>query len=221
MSNNLNLNFIYICHYNKLIERKKSISQQLSKYNLTNYIFVEHFDKEFLLKDEVKKIYPNIEIANMTLGEKSLALKHSWIVNDAYVNKYESILVLEDDAILCDDFVNKFNQDKEQLPNDWDIGWIGSCFHLNEPYIDGINVYPTKRGSRCTHAFCLSRKFMTNMHKEFFNINQPSDCFYNYIIKNFNIENYWFQPPLAFQSLDFCSSLNADPNHKWNPAHMG
>jgi len=59
------------------------------------------------------------------------------------------------------------------------------------------------------------------MSKEIKNISLPSDCYYNYIVKKFDVNNYWFQPPLALQSLEFASSLNANPNHRWNPQEMG
>jgi hypothetical protein len=53
------------------------------------------------------------------------------------------------------------------------------------------------------------------------NIDQPSDCYYNTIVKKFDLNNYWFQPALALQSLEFASSLNANPNHRWDPRAMG
>ena len=107
------------------------------------------------------------------------------------------------------------------MPADWDIGWVGSCFNLKEPEISNVNVYKTSRGSRCTHAFCLSKSFSEKMINEIKNINKPSDMFYNYIVKKFDLNNYWFQPPLALQSLEFSSSLNENQNHKWNPQEMG
>ena len=44
-------------------------------------------------------------------------------------------------------------------------------------------------------------------------INLPSDHFYNYLIEKFNLNNYWFEPSLAIQSLDFCSAISGN---YWN-----
>jgi GR25 family glycosyltransferase involved in LPS biosynthesis len=219
----INVDKIYICHYHKLTDRKKAMMDQLDEFGMTEYVFVENFDKDSWDIKSINEQYPKINApeTRMSPAEKSLALKHSWIVQDTQEKGYSSVLVLEDDAVLCKNFVEHFNRYKQQLPEDWDIGWVGSCFHLREPHISGVNVYKTNRGSRCGHAYCLSRQFAVKMAKEFRNINLPADTYYNYIVKNFSVNNYWFQPPLALQSLEFCSSLNENPNHKWNPQEMG
>jgi GR25 family glycosyltransferase involved in LPS biosynthesis len=214
---------IYICHYSKLADRKQFMINQLQDFDINDYEFVEHYDKNELNHESISQKYPLINHPQnpMTPGEKSLALKHVWIIRDMLEKNYDSVLVLEDDAVLCQDFVKHFNNYKAQLPNDWDIGWVGSCFHLKEPQIPNVNVYKTNRGSRCTHAFCLSKHFAKKVYDEVLNVHLPSDHYYNYIVKKFSLNNYWFQPALASQSLDFCSALNADPNHKWPPELMG
>ena len=219
---NIDTDKIYICHYKKLTDRKIIILDQLQKLGLDNYIFVEQFDKDSWNTEEITKEFPKILHANrINDSERSLALKHAWIVTDMYKQGYSSVLVLEDDAVLVDDFVEKYNSYMNQMPIDWDIGWVGSCFGLKEPEISNINVYKTNRGSRCTHAYCISKSFSIKMIDEIKNIDKEADLYYNYIIERFNLNNYWFQPPLALQSLEFFSSLRGNQNYKWNPQEMG
>ena len=204
-----------------MTDRKIIILDQLQKLGLDNYIFVEQFDKDSWNTEEITKEFPKILHANrINDAERSLALKHAWIVTDMYKQGYSSVLVLEDDAVLVDDFVEKYNSYMNQMPIDWDIGWVGSCFGLKEPEISNINVYKTNRGSRCTHAYCISKSFSINMIDEIKNIDKEADLYYNYIIERFNLNNYWFQPPLALQSLEFFSSLRGNQNHKWNQQEM-
>ena len=219
---NIDTDKIYICHYKKLTDRKIIILDQLQKLGLDNYIFVEQFDKDSWNTEEITKEFPKIlHPANrINNAERSLALKHAWIVTDMYKQGYSSVLVLEDDAVLVDDFVEKYNSYMNQMPIDWDIGWVGSCFGLKEPEISNINVYKTNRGSRCTHAYCISKSFSIKMIDEIKNIDKEADLYYNYIIERFNLNNYWFQPPLALQSLEFFSSLRGNQNHKWNQQEM-
>ena len=218
---NIDTDKIYICHYKKLTDRKIIILDQLQKLGLDNYIFVEQFDKDSWNTEEITKEFPKILHANrINDSERSLALKHAWIVTDMYKQGYSSVLVLEDDAVLVDDFVEKYNSYMNQMPIDWDIGWVGSCFGLKEPEISNINVYKTNRGSRCTHAYCISKSFSIKMIDEIKNIDKEADLYYNYIIERFNLNNYWFQPPLALQSLEFFSSLRGNQNHKWNQQEM-
>ena len=219
---NIDTDKIYICHYKKLTDRKIIILDQLQKLGLDNYMFVEQFDKDSWNTEEITKEFPKILHANrINDSERSLALKHAWIVTDMYKQGYSSVLVLEDDAVLVDDFVEKYNSYMNQMPIDWDIGWVGSCFGLKEPEISNINVYKTNRGSRCTHAYCISKSFSIKMIDEIKNIDKEADLYYNYIIERFNLNNYWFQPPLALQSLEFFSSLRGNQNYKWNPQEMG
>ena len=219
---NIDTDKIYICHYKKLTDRKIIILDQLQKLGLDNYMFVEQFDKDSWNTEEITKEFPKIfHPANkINNAERSLALKHAWIVTDMHKQGYSSVLVLEDDAVLVDDFVEKYNSYMKQMPVDWDIGWVGSCFGLKEPEIPNINVYKTNRGSRCAHAYCISKSFSINMIDEIKNIDKEADLYYNYIIERFNLNNYWFQPPLALQSLEFFSSLRGNQNHKWNQQEM-
>lgn len=221
MESLIDVDHVYICHYKKLVDRKIKVLEQLDLFKITNFSFVELFDKDNWDESDILKKYPKINDTNMTPAEKSLALKHAWIVQDMHEKKYDSILVLEDDVVLCENFVQQFNHYKKQLPKDWDIGWVGSCFNLREPEIPGLNVYKTDRGSRCTHAYILSEQFAKKIIIEIKNINLVSDCYYNHIVKQFNLNNYWFQPALAFQSLEFFSSLKENFNHKWKKEEMG
>jgi len=212
----INADKIYVCHYSKLIDRKQLMIDQFNKLNIKNYEFVELYDKNSWNINDISKIYPMINhpSTNLTDGEKSLTLKHVWIIRNMYENNYSSVLVLEDDAILCDNFVEKYNQYILELPEFWDIGWVGSCFNLREPQKPNIYIYKTDRGSRCTHAFCISKYLAKKVYEEVLNVNMASDHYYNYLVKKFNLENYWFQPPLATQSLNHPSSLTGKYWHE-------
>lgn len=219
----LDVDKVYVCHYNKLIDRKNKILEQFQKFNIINYQFVELYDKDTWNKDEVRQLFPKIDIDGIGTNslkdaEKSLVMKHSWIIQDMHKNQYDSVMVFEDDVVLVDDFVKLFNSYKKEMPSDWDIGWVGSCFNLKEPSQPNKKVYKTFRGSRCTHAFCLSKKFAEKVICEIKNVNEAADHYYNRIIKQFNLNNYWFQPALAFQSLEFTSAISGN---RWTSDIVG
>ena len=77
----------------------------------------------------------------------------------------------------------------KQMPIDWDVGWVGSCFHLKEPEVPNVNIYRSRRGSRCGHAYCLSKAFAQKMIHDIRNVDKPADFYYNYIIKKFDLNN--------------------------------
>jgi mannosyltransferase OCH1-like enzyme len=219
----LNVDDIYICHYSKLKERKQSIIEQLEEECIYSYKFIEKYDKNNWTVNEIEKEYPKVFKewkTGMTSysedaqnSERSLVLKHMLILKDFYASGGKSALVLEDDVLLCDQFVNYCNYFMSQLPNDWDMAWVGSCLNLHEQKIEGKNVYKTDRGSRCTHAFLISRQMVDKVIDSLSNVNLPADHFFNYLIKEFKLNNYWFEPALAIQSMAFCSSISGN---YWN-----
>jgi hypothetical protein len=219
--NKLNVDKVYICHYKKLKDRKDELKNHLEDNKIFDYEFVELFDKDEWDKEEIRKQYPNVfevtdENRYLNDSEVSLTLKHSWIIQDAHSKEYESSLVLEDDVLLCYDFLDNFNNYKSQLPDDWDIAWVGSCYNLHADYDGKTNVYKTNHGSRCTHAFAISKQFCQKVVNEVKNVNDASDFFYNKLVKNFNLNNYWFEPCLAFQDIKYQSAISG----RYWPSHL-
>jgi GR25 family glycosyltransferase involved in LPS biosynthesis len=224
----LNVDQIYICHYKKLKERKESLLDQFREEKIYRYEFVENFDKTEWNINEIEKEYPKVfkewkkglesYDENSQNSERSLALKHAFILKDIFKKQYQATLILEDDVILCDDFVNYCNLFMSQLPDNWDIVWVGSCLNLHEPSVESQYVYKTDRGSRCTHAFLVSKSMVNKVIDCVSDINLPSDHFYNYLIEKFKLNNYWFEPSLANQSLEYKSEISGN---YWNEFIVG
>ena len=202
----------YICHWNKLMDRKKILIENLSHLGLNNYEFVESYIAEELNEKEIKNEYPLIFQPTekgrfLKMSEISLALKHCWIIKDAFSKKYDSILILEDDVAFEKDFIENFNDFKSQLPDDWDIAWVGGCCGLHSNNIlDSKNVYES-RYSRCTHSFIISKIGISKIESQISNINEAIDWYYNTLIENLKLKNYWFEPVLAKQNIEFMSTI--------------
>jgi len=208
----INIEKIYICHWNKLIERKKILIQSLDQIGLNKYEFVENYIAAELDEEEISKEYPFIFKPNqknryLRKSEISLALKHCWIVKDAFDKNYEDVLILEDDVKLEYDFIERFNYYKSQLPTDWDIAWIGGCCNLHSKNIlPNINVYK-ENSSRCAHAFIISKIGLSKIKNHISDINEAIDWYYNTLILELELKNYWFEPILATQNNEFKSTV--------------
>lgn len=201
-----------MCHYQKLTERREYVNKVVSKHNISLH-WVLDFDKESLNKEELSKIYPylfsNKNGRNLSLAEISLVLKHKYVFDDVVKNDYKNVVVFEDDIILVDDFSTKLNEYMNQLPEDYDILWIGTCCDLHVPQTNpNINVYPCQHGSRCTHAYVISNSACKKLNDIFHGIYQPIDWFFNSSIRNLNMNNFWAEPELSTQDLSFDSAIN-------------
>ena len=90
---------IFVLHYSKLIDRKKYILEQFKKHNITNFEFIEKYDKDEITEEESKLFHSQFKKSSM-----SLSLKHFYVYKEI-ADKYDNALILEDDAILCDNFL--------------------------------------------------------------------------------------------------------------------
>ena len=227
---------IFICHYEKLSERKKILLNHLDNENIHDYEFITDYNKDTWSKDKIKKDFPKIfetieikphvdfimlgnsrSVSSVTLlpdksGKKlrdsqiSLTLKHLKIIQEV-AEKYEYALVLEDDVVLCDDFLKKFSDSFNQLPDDWDLGWVGTCCGLNAfPILEGKLIYKNS-GARCTHAYIISNQGAKKILPEVKYCNHVCDFFFNIVIEKCKLNNYWFEPVLATQSSQFNTTL--------------
>ncbi len=212
-----NIDKIFICHYTKLAERKPILDIQIKIQKLADITtWVESYDKEEMNINELVKTLPNINNRLNILGHKSrtlrmseisLILKHNHIWKTMVDEDIENVLVLEDDAILKDNFIEEFNKYSDEIPTDYDLLWVGSCCGLHaKPLEDGKHIYK-KNGSRCTHAYLISKKCAIKMMEYHKINNSPADFMFNEAIQKYSLNSYWLEPSLVSQNNAFQSSV--------------
>lgn len=209
----LNIDHIYICHYTKLTERKAFIENQLDSFGINNYEFISSYDPELLDKKLISQRYPYIfdktkkDKRYLRISEISLALKHCYAIEKSYKQNYNSVLILEDDALLGDNFILSYNNYLKQLPDDWDLFWAGSCCNLHMPEIkSNQNIYQTNK-SRCTHCYSISKKGLGILNNVIYNIDEAIDWYYNDIINRCGLNTYWAEPSICEQNPSFHSTV--------------
>jgi GR25 family glycosyltransferase involved in LPS biosynthesis len=209
----LNIDKIYLCHWDKLTERKLYLEQVFRSLDITNDIkWITDYNKETWDVESLTKMFPKVFGLNpsgrhLKPAEISLVLKHIDIIIDAHKNRYESVLVLEDDVLFHNNFVDDFNRYVSELPIDYDMCFIGSCCNLHAQNItSGKHVYPAT-GSRCTHAYMFSLHFVDTVINEISNVDDGADFYYNQLITKFGLKNYWFEPSLVSQNQMFNTTI--------------
>ena len=202
----------YMCHYQKLTERRSYVEKVVYKYKIQlNWIL--DYDKEVIDELELAKKFPNLfsdkNGQKLSRAEISLVMKHYTAFQDVLKNTHQNVVVFEDDIILCDDFDIKLNRYINQLPDNYDILWIGTCCNLHVTQSDpNLNVYLHRHGSRCTHAYVISYQGCKKLVDYFHTIYQPIDWFFNTAVKELNMNNYWAEPSLSIQDLSFESAID-------------
>uniref|UniRef100_A0A6C0HXH0 Glycosyl transferase family 25 domain-containing protein n=1 Tax=viral metagenome TaxID=1070528 RepID=A0A6C0HXH0_9ZZZZ len=199
---------IFVIHYKKLINRKIFIISQFEKYNISDYEFID-IDRDELYNYNISMFQQNYDNSQI-----AILLSHFYAykqIND----KYDNGLILEDDAVLSDNFTDILNKYIIQLPKDYDMLFIGNGCNLhieNHKLISNQNIYekclyPTSWGgdgaSRCVDSYIISKK-CANKLCEYINnledkIKLPIDWWINVAARDNNFKVYWAEPTIVTQ----------------------
>ncbi len=87
---------------------------------------------------------------------------HTQILERALIDGIDSILVLEDDLVLCDDFAAKVNAFLKTAPDDWGGLWLGGQ-HMTPatPVKPGVVLC---RNAQRTHAYAARGRFLRDLY---------------------------------------------------------
>jgi len=184
---------LFITHYTPLVERKQHILQELKKANIIDYEFIELYDREHLSNTDLAKF------SKITLSETSLFLKHIAIYNKELD---DIVVVLEDDAILVDDFKEKLDILLDDLKTkQWDVLFSGECEKLHAKTVPDKMLYESKTSRGCC-MYVLNKGVSAKLcqivqaEKE---INLPIDHWFNYIKPEHDLKYFWSEPTLVYQ----------------------
>ena len=116
-----NIDKIIIINLDKDVERMSNCINQLKKYNITNYERYSAIYGSKLSKDEINSFTTNIGKLIASYSIIGCGISHINIWKKIVKNGIKKTLILEDDFILKDDFLNKFNTVINKSPNIYDI----------------------------------------------------------------------------------------------------
>ena len=196
---------VFVMHYSKLVDRKKHILEQFEKQNITDFEFIENYDK-----DEITDSERSLFDTNYNKSKMSLHLKHNYVYK-IISDKYENALIFEDDIVLCENFIETLNKYMTQLPDNYDMLFIGDGCNLhieNHRLIPNQNVYEKcvwegDGAIKCTDSYIISRNCATKICEYIDNlktkINLPVDWWLNVAARDNLFKIYWVEPTIVTQ----------------------
>ena len=199
---------IFVIHYKKLVDRKNHIIKQFEMRNIKDYEFVE-IDRDELYNENIEMFEENFNKSQI-----AIALSHFYAYTQIS-KKYDNGLIFEDDAILSDNFNEMLDKYINQLPEDYDMLFIGDGCNLHiekdklidNTYIYKKCLYPTTWGGdgagRCTDSYLVNKKCAINMCKYIehlnYKINLPVDWWLNVAARDNDFKVYWAEPTIVTQ----------------------
>jgi glycosyl transferase family 25 len=196
---------IFVLHCPSLVERKNHILEQFAKQGIIEFEFIECYNKDEISDKE------NLFISGYKKEKMSLFLKHIHVYNEI-IQKYDYALIFEDDVIIRDNFMEKLYLYISQLPNDFDMLFVGDVLNLHIPnnlikpdqYVYQKTIHPTHWGgdgiSKCTDSYIVSKKCAIELIDYYKHIIEvPIDLWLNIVGRNKKFNVYWGEPTLCKQ----------------------
>ena len=187
----------YISHYTKLTDRKMHMDKQLEKsglYKLCYITWLTNFDKETLTIEQVDKyIHKNHDMPNLSYIANAIA--HISALED--IAKGESHgLIMEDDLIFNENFVDELTKYIQILPSDWDMVFLSEGCNIHQPNITP-DVHFYKAGPRCASCYLVNNRAAKKIISGFTPISRSIDWHYNVEIERHNLVSYQLEPIIA------------------------
>jgi glycosyl transferase family 25 len=196
---------IYVVHYEKLTERKTHIMKQFEEQGITNFEFISlDRDDQDLDVSLFEDKYSRTQIA--------IALSHMKAYKDIASSNLAYGIILEDDVLLCPNFLIKLKNYIEQLPLNYGAVFLGEGCGIKEHRVPPERLQPNQNiylmeqfnKTKCTDSYVLSLQcaknivdYLTKMEQK---INEPIDWWLNKPLREItNTDVYWCEPTLAKQ----------------------
>lgn len=200
---------IFIQHCKKLEKRKEYIDSIISNHSFfkerTTLITFDESDDEHNFENS-NYIYNELWPQGLKRTEIFIAEQMFFIYEQIKNKQYKSVLILEDDFILNENFNLLHEKIFNDLPENFDCVFLSSCGELLVPSnFEGL--FWESSTSRCTCGYVVSKNFCEKItvNKKYFS---PIDWHLNFVKKELDLRYYWSKPILINQGSEYQYNSN-------------
>jgi len=156
---------------------------------------------EFSLFEAIdgRKKYP--ELANVIMGGAMGCYESHLEVLRLGLKEDEHLLVLEDDAVFCELFWEELTKRLYELPNEWDLFFLGGSLLWDNAVIDYSEHLKIANNVLCTQAYIVNKnsigKLINHLEKRAFKVDvlytefqKENNCFISYPELAWQLEGY-------------------------------
>jgi GR25 family glycosyltransferase involved in LPS biosynthesis len=194
------IDHIYVVHYTPLIERKAYLLQKFKEAGIPQFTFCEKYDRNTVTKETVSHYTTN---AQLRLPGVCITITHIEIYREILEKGYARCLILEDDAILCDDFFTLLNAYNKMLPNDFDMGSINNGCNMHAKTIDPSTIWYPATTTRTCCAYIISGRCCAKLLSSIVPFQAVIDHELNRQIAKLGLRMFWAEPTLVVDGSEF------------------
>ena len=142
---------VVVINLDRRPDRMEKLGPQLDELGIEYDRFSAHDAQELNIKPYVAGTWSHITVWS----------RYRQIYGDI------KILVLEDDALFCEGFNEKFAEAIETLPDNWDIFYLGALVDKHTGKVEKVNDHWSKQiVSTGTQAYCINPKRLERFYEE-------------------------------------------------------
>ena len=197
---------VYCINLDRRPDRLENFQNQVNKYNLGEFERFSAYDGKQL------KLPNNV---NLRPGEIGIIMSNLDIIRESKKNKYNTILIIEDDCVFNDEIINA-DTFFDSLPNNWDMLYMGGNHntHMGIQPPQKINDKIVKLHSTYSAHFIGIKSTIFDQIENLLEIGeQPLDVEYVKLQKIFNC--YSFTPALTSQLVNFSDIQDTTTDYNW------
>jgi glycosyl transferase family 25 len=212
----LGVDAILVINVRSFVERRRHVEAQLARFGLRGE-FIHEFDAGDITPDLDRRWFAG-EALNR--GQKSCALKHVAVLKRIVDRGWQHCLVLEDDVVLADGFVEGVRAALEETrgqPRPYVIylGAGGNFYTPASQRRSGQRIYPATKG-RFTDSYIIGAQeaALRLAHIEAQPMTKPIDVTFDTVDREAGIAFLWLEDPVVEQGSKlgvFRTSLEAAP----------
>jgi GR25 family glycosyltransferase involved in LPS biosynthesis len=204
------------------------MNQQIEKNNIKNVHWYPAYDGHsindtFSLKINIPYGYCYRKGEDLGKGSVGCTLSHIGCISLAHTMKWEYVIVLEDDIILCDDWNKRIDYLFKILPSDWEHVYLSGAPHnvreldSNHMLLNYMNILPSAWTST-TYGYVLKNTAYLTVIKKLSTLGSGPDELLNHaIFEDKAIKSYSYFPYVLCANLDIES--HSDFGLKKMPSH--
>ena len=125
--NKIHWDNIFIINLKRRLDRKNVMTKQFKLQKINKYEFIDAVDGiEPEILDKFMELKNNHKTQIVSSGHFACLLSHIKAIEKAKIRGYSNIMILEDDVLLCNDFINQLN--KINIPL-YDMVYLGGIIN--------------------------------------------------------------------------------------------
>lgn len=139
----------------------------------------------------------------LTLGEISIAIKHTTAMQMIASSEDEMAFIFEDDCLFHEEFRSLFPAYLSKTPDDWDVIHVGNGYGMKPERFtsvhSGIAYKMSHPASRCAEAILVRKRAASMISSTMKPFHLAADWELGYQYWHHNLNVYWWEPALITQ----------------------